>query len=135
MRQLLDKVVDVPVFVVVSDSVEVPQLQFVGAVQFFDKVADVPVVAAHSSLLGMIVVCQCHRSWDIIKVIAGCRVVTVQKTVEVPQFLFLLAMRTRWLTCPLLCTLGVMVQTVQFLDKVVAVPVVVVTGAVTRQGR
>ena len=33
-----------------------------GAVQFFDKVADVPVAAAHSSLLGMIVVCQCHRS-------------------------------------------------------------------------
>ena len=62
MRQLLDKVVDVPVFVVVSDTVEVPQLQFVGAVQFFDKVADVPVAAAHSSLLGMIVVCQCHRS-------------------------------------------------------------------------
>ena len=57
--------------------------------------------------------------------IAGCRVVTVQKTVEVPQFLFSLAMRTRWLTCPLLCTLGVLVQTVQFLDKVVAVPVVV----------
>jgi len=66
---------------------------------------------------------------------AGCRFVTVQKTVEVPQFLFALTMRTRWLTCPLLCTLGVMVQTVQFLDKVVAVPVVVATGAVTRQGR
>ena len=32
------------------------------AVQFFDKVADVPVAAAHSSLSGMIVVCQCHRS-------------------------------------------------------------------------
>ena len=62
VRQLLDKVVDVPVFVVVSDSVEVPQLQFVGAVQFFDKVADVPVAAAHSSLLGMIVVRQYHRS-------------------------------------------------------------------------
>ena len=29
MRQLLDKVVDVPVFVVVSDTVEVPLLQFV----------------------------------------------------------------------------------------------------------
>ena len=29
MRQLLDKVVDVPVFVVVLDTVEVPQLQFV----------------------------------------------------------------------------------------------------------
>ena len=72
---------------------------------------------------------------DIIKVIAGCRVVTVQKTVEVPQFLFSLAMRTRWWTCPLLCALCVMVQTVQFLDKVVAVPVVVATGAVSRQGR
>ena len=30
VRQLLDKVVGVPVFVVVSDTVEVPQLQFVG---------------------------------------------------------------------------------------------------------
>ena len=30
MRQILDKVVDVPVLVVVSDTVEVPQLQFVG---------------------------------------------------------------------------------------------------------
>ena len=29
MRQLLDKVVDVPVFVVALDTVEVPQLQFV----------------------------------------------------------------------------------------------------------
>ena len=36
---------------------------------------------------------------------------------------------TRWLTCPLLCTLGVLVQTLQFLDKVFAVPVVVATGA------
>ena len=42
--------------------------------------------------LELIVVCQCHRSWrGIIKVIAGCRVMTVQKTVEVPQFLFQLA--------------------------------------------
>ena len=29
MRQILDKVVDVPVFVVALDTVEVPQLQFV----------------------------------------------------------------------------------------------------------
>ena len=52
MRQLLDKVVDVPVFVVVSVTVEILQLQFVGAVQFFEKVADVSVAAAHSSLWG-----------------------------------------------------------------------------------
>ena len=62
---------------------------------------------------------------DIIKVIAGCRVVTVQKTVEVPQFLFSLAIRTRWLTCPLLCTLVFWsrqcspgIPQLQFLDKV-----------------
>ena len=30
MRQLLDKFVDVPVFMVVSDTVEFPQLQFRG---------------------------------------------------------------------------------------------------------
>ena len=47
---------------VVSDTVEVPQLQFVGAVQFFDKV---PVAAAHSWLQGLIVVCQRHRSWSV----------------------------------------------------------------------
>ena len=36
---------------------------------------------------------------------------------------------------PLCATTGVMVQTVQFLDKVVAMPVVFTTGAVSRQGR
>ena len=68
-------------------------------------------------------------------VIAGCRVMTVQKTVEVPQFLFSLAKAdkmvavpvvvatrcsysARSLTRPLCTTTGVMVQTVQFLDKV-----------------
>ena len=84
---------------------------------------------------------------DIIKVIAGCRVMTVQKTVEVPQFLFSLAKADKmvdvpvvvhaWcygpgssvpgqrcsfsagsLTRPLCATTGVLVQTVQFLDKV-----------------
>merc|ERR1712136_291372 len=69
------------------------------------------------AILGPVVHARCY-----VDTCAGCRFVTVQKTVEVPQFLFALTMRTRWLTCPLLCTL-VMVQTVQFLDKVVAVPV------------
>ena len=64
---------------------------------------------------------------DIIKVIAGCRVVTVQKTLEVPQFLFSLAMRcarlvlwsrqysswTRLLLCPLFSRQVHMVPDVQ----------------------
>ena len=97
----------------------------VGAVQFLDKVVDVPVAARQV-----------------------CVVEIVQVTVVVPQLQLLWVSSSSWtmlLTSPLLCTSGVGVQTVPksveiphvaFLDKVVDVLVAVhvVSGGRDRTG-
>ena len=105
--QLLDMVFDMPVLVhvvfVVLKTVEVPQLQyFVKVVDvffvLFIDVLDVPVILQRRFLVDSRGASDSvHRQS---RGIAGCLVVTVQKTVEVLQFLFSLAMRTTWVTCP-----------------------------------
>ena len=82
--QFVDKVVDAPVGVrvVMPETVEYPQLQFIaGPRLFLDKDVDMP-IAVHVETL---------------------------KTVEVPQLLFIVIVSSSWtrlLTCTLLCTSG-----------------------------